>query len=377
VALALHVYGLTGSASQVSFAIALELMPYVVIGPLGGVLADRLDRKTVLVSAYLAQTVVVALLPLTTAVGQVYVLVFAGSLLAPVAELVRAASLPALVGQRLFVRGSSLDILAYNAVNVVGPPLAGIVVSLIGARPAFVIAAACSALAVLLALRIGIPSPPRSDRRLRLRMIGVDLLEAMRGLMNHRLLRFLLLLSCTASLGWAASDVAAVVYLTENLGLEGGEYGLIRGAVSLGMALSVYFLGRFLAGLPRRQILVGGVVIAGIAYALVGFSPGLLMVLTIWFVSGLGWGAYWLVDNAYWAEATPDDMRGRVYSISLALISSVEVGMVVVIGLLVDARGPIVALVSIGAIVTVAAIAVAGMLGAVDTNTVMATTDSE
>ena len=377
VALALHVYGLTGSASQVSFAIALELLPYVVTGPLGGVLADRLERKAVLVSAYMAQAVVVALLPLTTAVGQVYVLVFAGSLLAPVAELVRAASLPALVGQRLFVRGSSLDIVAYNAVNVVGPPIGGLLVSLIGARSAFVVAAFCYLLAVLLALRIVIPSPPRPDRRLRLYMIWADLREAMRGLMNHRLLRFLLILSCTASLGWAAPDVAAVVYLTENLGLEGGEYGLLRGAVSLGMALSVFILGRYLARLPKRYILVGGVVVAGLVYVAAGFSPGLLVMLSIWFVAGLGWGAYWLVDNAYWAEATPDQMRGRVYSLSMAMISCVEVGMAVVIGWLVDVRGSAVALVSIGAIVTVAALAVAGLVGAVDFDPAETAAESE
>ena len=71
VAVALYVYELTGSAQELSFALALQLLPWVVIGPVAGLLADRLERKRVLVAAYLVQTNLVALLPFTSSLAQV------------------------------------------------------------------------------------------------------------------------------------------------------------------------------------------------------------------------------------------------------------------------------------------------------------------
>ena len=62
VTLALYVYDLTGSAQEVSLAVALELLPWVVVGPVAGILADRVNRKFLLVGGYLTQAGLLALL---------------------------------------------------------------------------------------------------------------------------------------------------------------------------------------------------------------------------------------------------------------------------------------------------------------------------
>lgn len=364
VAVALYVYELTGSARELSFAVALELLPWVIVGPLAGILADHLERKGVLVAAYLVQTSLVALLPFTSTLGQVYALVFLSSLLVPVAEVVRAAALPAVTGQKLFVRSSSLDIVAYNAANVAGPLLGGWLVSLVGARPTFFVVVACFLGAALLSLRVVIPSPAAKNRQsLGLRMIWRDLRQGMRFLIRNPVLRYLVLLNCISAVGWSAPDVAAVVYLTDNLGLGGQEYGLLRGTISLSMALGVYVLGHYARILPRQRFLVGGVVLAGLAYASVLGNPGLVLLLLLWFVSGIGWGASWLMDNALWAEATPDEVRGRVYSLAEAVISLAEVGMALLGGWLVNARGPAQALFIMGAAISLGAIALSALTG--------------
>jgi len=364
VAVALYVYELTGSAQELSFALALQLLPWVVIGPVAGLLADRLERKRVLVAAYLVQTVLVALLPFTSTLGQVYALVFLSSLLAPVVSIVRAAALPAVIGQKLFVRGSSLDIVAYNAANVVGPLLGGWLVSLVGARPTFFVVVGCLLGATFLSLRVVIPSPATENRRaLGLRMVWHDLREGMRILVGTPVLRYLVLLNCVSAVGWSAPDVAAVVYLTDSLGLGGQEYGLLRGTISLSMALGVYVLGRYARLLPRQHFLVGGVVLSGLAYVSVLGKPGLVVLLFLWFTSGIGWGASWLMDNALWAEVTPDEVRGRVYSLAEAVVSLAEVGMALLGGWLVNARGPIQALAIMGGTIGLGAIALSALTG--------------
>ncbi len=364
VAVALYVYELTGSAQELSFALALQLLPWVVIGPVAGLLADRLERKAVLVVAYLVQTGLLALLPFTSTLGQVYALVFLSSLLAPVAQIVRAAALPAVTGQKLFVRGSSLDIVAYNAANVVGPPLGGWLVSLVGAKPTFFVVVGCFLAATVFSLRVVIPDPSAGNRgSLGLQMIWRDLREGIRILVGTPVLRYLVLLNCISAVGWSAPDVAAVVYLTDILGLGGQEFGLLRGAISLSMALGVYVLGRYARVLPRQRLLVGGVVLAGLAYVSVLGKPGLVALLFLWFASGIGWGASWLMDNALWAEVTPDEVRGRVYSLAEAVVSLAEVGMALLGGWLVNARGPVQALAIMGVTIGLGGIALSALTG--------------
>jgi MFS family permease len=362
VVVALYVYELTGSAQQVSFAIALELLPLVVIGPVAGVLADRLERKRMLVAAFSVQAVLVGLLSFTTSLSQVYVLVLLIGLLAPIASLVWAVALPSVTGQELFVRGSSLDIVAYNAANVLGPVVGGWLASLVGSRPVFFVAAGCFVGAASLSMTAAAPGPTAEVAEpLRLHAVRNEMVEGIRFLLGSRVLRYLVLLNCVASLGWAAPSVAAVVYVTDTLGLGGREYGLLRGIAAMGIALGVYVLGRYSRRLSRQRLLVGGVVLAGLAYMCTLVQPNLLLLLGLWFVSGLGWAANWLMDESLWAQLTPDKVRGRVYSFAYALVSLAEVCMTLLGGWLVTVLGPIQALFIIGLTISTGAIAVTAL----------------
>jgi MFS family permease len=351
VVVALYVYELTGSAQQVSFAIALELLPLVVIGPVAGVLADRLERKGMLVAAFSVQAVLVGLLSFTTSLPQVYVL-------APLASLVWAVALPSVTGQELFVRGSSLDIVAYNAANVLGPVLGGWLASLVGSRPVFFVAAGCFVGAASLSMTASAPGPTAEDAApLGLHAVRNEMVEGIRFLLGSGVLRYLVLLNCVASLGWAAPSVAAVVYVTDTLGLGGREYGLLRGIGAMGIALGVYVLGRYSRRLSRQRLLVGGVVLAGLAYMCTLVQPDLPLLLGLWFISGLGWAANWLMDESLWAQLTPDKVRGRVYSLAYALVSLAEVGMALLGGWLITVMGPTEALFIIGFTIASGAIA--------------------
>jgi MFS family permease len=349
VLVALYVYELTGSAREVSFAVALELLPLVLIGPLAGVLADHVERKGILVVAFMAQAVLVGLLPFTTSLRQLYLLVFLSSLFVPVTSLVWAAALPAITGQKLFVRGSSLNIVAYNVANVAGPVLGGWLASVAGARPVFLMVVGCFVGAALLSMRARAPAPPVTQRGpLSLTAIRSEFAEGMRFLAGHPVLRYLVALNCIASFGWAASSVAGLVYLSEGLGLGGQEYGVLRGIVAMSIALGVYILGRYSRYLSRHHLLIGGVILAGIAYMAMLGEPELVPLLGLWFISGLGWAAFWLMDEAWWAEVTPNRLRGRAYSLADAIVSLAEVATALLGGWLVTVLGASQALFFIG-----------------------------
>ena len=90
VAMPLLVYGLTGSAELLSLIFILQLLPRVVLAPIAGMLADRLDRRRIILGADLARAGLVALLPFTDRAWQIALLamlVAIGNALARPAEL--------------------------------------------------------------------------------------------------------------------------------------------------------------------------------------------------------------------------------------------------------------------------------------------------
>lgn len=358
VTLALYVYELTESAEGVSVAIALELLPWVIVGPIAGIFADRLNRKLLLVGGYIMQASLVMLLPFADSLGQVYALIFLSSLSVPVSQITRAAALPSVTGIELFMRGSSLDIAALNIAGVLGPVLAGWLVGVIGTESVFLVVAGCLLVAAVLSLIASIPRPViEPDLNLTPRTAWRDIREAAGFLASSKVFRFLLLLNFVLTLAWTTPDVAVVVYITEALELGGQEFGLLHATMSLTIALTVYIMGHFSRRLPRGRFLVGGVVLAGLGYTLILVRPELVGLLVIWAISGIGWGAHWLMDQTLWAEVTADETRGRVFSLAEAAVSLVAVIAALFGGWLIGVIGPVPALAVIGFIIAFGAIA--------------------
>jgi hypothetical protein len=79
--------------------------------------------------------------------------------------------------------------------------------------------------------------------------------------------------------------------------------------------------------------------VAGLAYGAVFAEPTLTGLLGLWFASGIGWGAFWLIDNALWAEGTLDHVRDRIVSLADALIYVAKVGAALGVGWLIPALG--------------------------------------
>ncbi len=201
VTLALYVYELTGSAEGVSVAIALELLPWVIVGPIAGIFADRLNRKLLLVGGYIMQASLLALLPFADSLGQVYALIFLSSLSVPVSQITRAAALPSVTGIELFMRGSSLDIAAMNIAGVLGPVMAGWLVGVIGTESVFLVIAVCLLAAAVLSLIASIPRPViEPDLNLTPRTAWRDIREAAGFLASSKVFRFLLLLNFVLTL---------------------------------------------------------------------------------------------------------------------------------------------------------------------------------
>jgi NRE family putative nickel resistance protein-like MFS transporter len=142
IALAVYVNQLTGSPAAVGLALALRSIPWFTFGPFAGVLADRLDRRSVMFLSNLARAVLVALLPFTKTVWLIYVIAFASACFAPLFRSARSALLPLIAPERQLVPALAVLETTHQTLHTVGPAFGGLVVLLVGARWAFFVDAA-------------------------------------------------------------------------------------------------------------------------------------------------------------------------------------------------------------------------------------------
>ncbi|KAB8333797.1 MFS transporter, partial [Scytonema tolypothrichoides VB-61278] len=129
VGLALLAFELAGEKSAVvlSSALTLRVTAFVLLSPLAGAIADRFDRKRIMVTTHLARMVIVGLLPFVTAVWQVYALIFALNVFNAFFTPTYKATIPQVTGENDYPQAIALSSATYQLLSVLGPGLAGAV----------------------------------------------------------------------------------------------------------------------------------------------------------------------------------------------------------------------------------------------------------
>src|SRR5215216_3867018 len=152
VALVVLVVQITGSASAVGGALVARLLP-TIASPLAGVLADRIDRRAVLVASDLARAVLVLGLVFARDLATIYVLVFLMGLARTVFNPTVRAAFPSVVGGGDLTRANALISGTFSTSIMVGPALGGLLVATVSVDAAFVLDAVTYLIsAVMLAL---------------------------------------------------------------------------------------------------------------------------------------------------------------------------------------------------------------------------------
>ena len=310
IALAVYVNQLTGSPAAVGLALALRSVPWFTLGPFAGVLADRLDRRSVMVVSNLARAVLVALLPLTRTVWLIYVIALASGCFAPLFRSARSALLPLVAPRRQLVPALAVIETTHQVLHTVGPAFGGLVVLLVGARWAFFVDSASFVGATLFLVAIPARGRPEGERR----PVRSELSDGVRRLFATPPARAWALLEVPLALGGAGVIALLVPYVRHQLGRPGGEYGLVLAVAGLGTVLSSLVIAGRDERHSRTPWAVASVLSLAAFVAVLG-NPSFLLLMPIAFVSGLGEAGIGIPMSATLAETLPDDLRGRAYSV--------------------------------------------------------------
>ncbi|BCL33400.1 MFS transporter [Streptomyces aurantiacus] len=272
VALGLLAYDVAGAAagSVLGTALAIKMVAYVAIAPAVGVVADRIPRRALMVTADLTRAGVALLLPFVDQVWQVYVLVFllqcASAVFTPTFQSVIPDVLPE---ERDYTRALSMSRLAYDLESLFSPALAAALLSVItynwlftGTMLGFFASAALVVSAVL-------PKPvasaaPRAGGARSGATAGARLFFAVPQL------RALLALNLAVAAASAMVTVNSVVYVRDVLELSAGAVALALGAYGAGSMVMALALPRVLDKVPDRTVMLRGALLLTVVFAGLG-----------------------------------------------------------------------------------------------------------
>ncbi|MEU4806836.1 MFS transporter [Actinosynnema sp. NPDC023587] len=327
VSLPVYVYRLTGSVGSTATTFVLALLPSLALSPLAGVLADRWDRRRLMLWVSLAQAV--ALLPLLTGdLVLVNVVMAVQAALAALFEPAKNALLPELVGRDQLAAANGLVGVNANLARLLGASLGGLVLGWSG-LPGVLVLDVVSFLvaAVLLARPFGLVRAPRG--RAPVWRAWLDGLREIRGPLR----------GMVAVVGLMASSqgvfvVLFVVFVTERLGGGEAEVGLLRGIQAVGG-----LVGGALVGLVARRVsawrLLAWSLIAFAAVSFVGWNgPHVTTAFTFYLAVFAVCGAPGVISGVGMMSVlqlhTSDATRGRVLATFGSLYDGFQaLGMVV------------------------------------------------
>lgn len=306
---------LTGSATTLGLIVAAQTLPILLLGPYGGVIADRVDKRKTMIFLQAMMGLQALVLGLLTVTGEVRVWQIAG--LAALLGLSNAFENPArqsfmleMVGPEHLRNAVSLNSVLVNVARTIGPAVAGLLIATVGEGVCFLANAASFAAVILSLLSLDLeairPSPPSGRAPGQMR----EGLRYIRG--NRDLLIPLLMMALTGTLAYEF-QVTLPVMARQGLHVGAAGYGFMIAAMGAGAVaggLLVAAVGR--TGL-RTLVMAAGAF--GGVIMLAALAPTLPFELAA--LAFVGWASisFMATGNSTLQLTAEPSMRGRVMSL--------------------------------------------------------------
>jgi MFS family permease len=350
---------LTGSGLWGGLVLAVDTAIMALLLPYAGTVADRVDRRKIMLVANVAGVVsVLALLlvrsPATVwlALAGVGAVAVAKAFYSPAAQ----AALPNVVDEEDLAAANALAGSAWGTMAVVGSSLGGVLSSVVGPYTCFWVAAGCLGMGAVQVFRVRRPmQAPRSD--------GVEpvaafaaIREALWYLRHQPRVMSLVTVKSAVGLGNGVLTVFPVLATTV-FGIGPIGTGLLFAARGAGALVGPLLFRRVLG---HRSWLLPGLALSmalyGVAYLAVAVAPWFALALPLAFVAHLAGGGNWVMSNYALQAEVPDVLRGRVFATDMMIVTLAISVSQLAAGAVVDHVSPRVLIAAFGTVTLVYAV---------------------
>jgi MFS family permease len=326
VALPWLVLELGGSPLQLGLVMAFMFGPSMFLAPLGGVLADRVDKRRTLIAVNgiaMAQATTLFVLALTGVVEiwHVYLLALVAGFVNAVEMPVRQAFVAELVPREDLVNAIALSSTSFNLSRVVGPAIAGVTIAAFGVASNFGINAVSYLSVITGMFLIRTDALHRAPRPATVPSIRASLGEGLRyARRTPTVLWPLVLLGGVAALAMNFQTLLPL-FVRDALGMDSGGYGALFATMGAGSLAGSLMLAFASSQRPLIRFIVGG----GAGFLVLAFALGFVRSPLVAFplVVGIGFASMLMVNtiNVTIQNSVPDVLRGRVMALYVTVFA--------------------------------------------------------
>lgn len=314
------VWQISGSEVALGIVGMLATIPFLVLGPIAGVWADRFDRRKILI--YTQSLAMVLAFVLAGLVQFKLVQLWHVYVLATLLGCVSALDMPSqqafigdMVGQDMVRKAVVVNSMIVQISRILGPTMAGWVVKAVGAGPAFGIngISFVAVIASLLVLRVNREQRPAG-------LPGGGFAESLRyTFANPRILDLMIFSGLVTLFGFSNSQILPA-FVDKTLHGDAGLFGTLGGFSGAGALISVLFIVPRSQLVRRAGILISAtVVLAGCFYFIFSFTTAVWASLAAFFFAGMPIPLILTTNNGLLQMLAPNEMRARLLTLYLMM----------------------------------------------------------
>src|SRR5947209_7154218 len=336
------ILAVTGSPVQAGLIAAIRTLPYLLFGLPAGALVDRWNRKRVMILCDSGRALALGSIPLAFALGHLtalhlYLVTFIEGSLFIFFGLAEAAALPHVVSQEQISAATAQNELIYSVSDLLGPSLSGVLFTIGNAMP--FLADAVSYAASVFSL-LFIKTAFQAKRAAAPRKLRVEILEGMKWLWHHTVIRFLAVLVAGLNL-CSAGYVLIVLVLAQEMHVSKFATGLILASGGISSIAGALMVGPLARRFSVGQLMITTSWLWVLTWLLFAFAPNPLVLAVAMAAAFLVVPIHGSVQYGYRLASIPDELQGRVNSVyRLILFGSQSAGLLLT-GVLLQAIGPV------------------------------------
>jgi MFS family permease len=325
----LLVASLTRDPFLVSMALLSEYLPVLLFGVIGGVAADRFDRRRLVIAVNACRSIVLALLVFTIATGTVSIALVLATLFVlgtaeTFADSASSTLLPSVVARADLGIANARMQGAFLLTNQLLLPPVGAFLFVVGPAIPFAANAAGFALGAVLVSRV-----VTDVREVRAERAGLraETLEGLRWLVAHPPMRTLALTILTFNVTYGAAWSVLVLYAGQRLGMNAVGFGLLTTAVAVGGLIGIVSYGRLERRFSLADIMRVGLCIETATHLVLALTTSPVVALGMLVIFGAHAFVWGTTSTVVRQRAVPDAVLGRVTGVyRVAIIGGLAVG---------------------------------------------------
>ncbi|MBT4342285.1 MAG: MFS transporter [Chloroflexi bacterium] len=317
---------LGGSTTDIGILGGATAVPTILVSLFGGVFADRVDRRKLIMVVSIASTALLLLLAILDATK--VILIWHVVLIAAVQGLVmgfdgpvRSSYFPLLIERKHMSSAVMLGTVMWQFSRLVTPIIGGILITVGGTQTVFFVGVLGWASMLLVMISLRVSSPPVVKSR---NVLG-DIVEGVKFILSRR--DFVLLIGLTYSTHFFGMQYLQLMpFFAKRFEREADGFGIMLSVLGLGALAGTFTVGKVRASSRVGYFMLGGTLTFTAAVVAFAFAPSFYVALSCLFVGGLANTIFFVIAMTALQLRVPEQMRGRVMGIYTITFSFIPLG---------------------------------------------------